>query len=145
MKILKVEPGKTPVEAEISGSLESMQAVVGGTIQAIYPFEEPAALICNDESKLLGLPLNRALYAPGCSAPYDIISGTFFLCGAPTDSERFSSLTPVQLKEFEKLFHTPEIFVNMGDCVFCLPAVGKSSAKFTGDLLSFVKREKQEF
>lgn len=122
MKILKIEPGKHPVETEISGSLESMQAVVGGTIQAIYPFDESVALIANDEGKLLGLPLNRALYAPGCSAPHDIISGTFFLCGAPADSERFSDLTPEQIEKFEKLFHTPEIFVNMGDCIFCLPA-----------------------
>lgn len=122
MRILKVEPGKVPVEAEISGSLESMQAVVGGTIQAIYPFDDPVALICHDEGKLLGLPLNRALCAPGCSAPYDIISGTFFLCGAPADSGSFSDLTPEQTERFEMLFHTPEIFVNMGDCVFCLPA-----------------------
>lgn len=123
MRILKVEPRKAPVETEISGSLDAMQAVVGGTIQAIYPFDDPTVtLICNDEGKLLGLPLNRALYAPGCSTPYDFISGTFFLCGTPVDSERFSSLTPEQFKRYEKLFHTPELFVNMGDCIFCLPA-----------------------
>ena len=57
MKILLVEPGKKPVLSEIDGSLKSMQEVVGGTIQAIFPFEEPVALICNDEGKLLGLPL----------------------------------------------------------------------------------------
>ena len=55
MRILLVEPGKRPVLKEIDGSLKSMQEIVGGTIQAIYPFEEPVALICNDEGKLLGL------------------------------------------------------------------------------------------
>lgn len=47
MKILAVEPGRVPYEKEIAPSLTKMQAVVGGTIQAIYPFEEPIALICN--------------------------------------------------------------------------------------------------
>ena len=61
MRILLVEPGKTPILKEIDGSLKSMQEIVGGTIQALYPFEEPVALICNDDGKLLGLPLNRGL------------------------------------------------------------------------------------
>ena len=62
MKILVVEPLAAPYEKEIEGGLESMQAVVGGYIQAIYPFEDDElALICNEEGKLLGLPFNRAL------------------------------------------------------------------------------------
>lgn len=52
MKILIVEPGKHPREAEIDGSLESMQKIVGGYLQAIYPFEDEVALVCDDESKL---------------------------------------------------------------------------------------------
>ena len=61
MKVIVVEPQKTPVVREIDPGLESMQKIVGGSIEAVYPFEEPVALICNDEGKLLGLPLNRAL------------------------------------------------------------------------------------
>ena len=52
MKILIVEPRKRPREAEIDGSLESMQKTVGGYLQAIYPFEDEIALVCDDESKL---------------------------------------------------------------------------------------------
>ena len=37
-------------------------AAVGGDIQAVYPYEDPVALICNEEGKLMGLPLNRALF-----------------------------------------------------------------------------------
>ena len=66
MKVLVIQPEKAPEEREISGSLESMQAVVGGLIQAVYPFEEPVALICNEEGKLLGLPwslgVQKSLY-----------------------------------------------------------------------------------
>lgn len=40
MKILVVEPRRLPYETTISDDLASMQSVVGGMIQAIYPFEE---------------------------------------------------------------------------------------------------------
>ena len=53
MRILVVEPMKAPYEKEIAGDLKSMQKIVGGFIQAIYPFEdEELALICNDDGKL---------------------------------------------------------------------------------------------
>lgn len=80
MRVLLVEPGKRPVLKEIDGSLKSMQEIVGGTIQAIYPFDEPVVLICNDEGKLLGLPLNRALRDEK-DRIYDVIAGTFSCVG----------------------------------------------------------------
>ena len=61
MNVLLVAPMEPPRRVDIENSLESMQAVVGGLIQAVYPFDEPVALVCNDEDKLLGLPLNRCL------------------------------------------------------------------------------------
>ena len=92
MRVVVVEPKKKPMVQDIDAGLESMQKVVGGSIQAIYPFDEPVALICNEEGKLLNLPLNRALRDEN-GAVYDIISGTFFLCAAPPDSDRFESLS----------------------------------------------------
>ena len=49
MKVLMVEPGKSPYAAEIESGLKSLQAAVGGDIQAVYPYEDPVALICNAE------------------------------------------------------------------------------------------------
>ena len=40
MKVLIVEPGKYPREADIEHTLEAEQAVVGGTIEAVYRSEE---------------------------------------------------------------------------------------------------------
>ena len=99
MKVLIVEPLKAPYAAEIDGRLESMQNIVGGLIQVIYPFDDPVALVCNDEGKLLGLPLNR-LITDGDGRAYDIIAGTFFLCAAPTDSDSFDSLTEEQIEHY---------------------------------------------
>ena len=45
MRVVIVEPGKVPYETEIDSGLESMQKVVGGLIQAVYPYDEPIALI----------------------------------------------------------------------------------------------------
>ena len=52
---------------------------------------------------------------------YDIVCGTFFLCGAPSDTETFASLTPEQIARLERQFHAPEIFVGMGGRIVCLP------------------------
>ena len=59
--VLIVEPGKEPYVKEIDSDLKSLQHEVGGYIEAIYPYEDPVALVCNEEGKLEGLPLNRAL------------------------------------------------------------------------------------
>ena len=101
MKILVVEPMKTPTVQEIDGSLRSMQELVGGTIQAVYPFNDPVALVCNDEGKLLGLPWNRAL-TDDHGVPYDIVCGTFFVVGI--GDENFTSLTEQQIEKYKNKY-----------------------------------------
>lgn len=121
MRILEVAPLKKPLPREIDGSLASMQRLVGGTIQAVYPFEEPVALICHDEGKLLGLPLNRALYDPETGELYDVIAGTFFLCGAPPGSGDFVSLTGEQIRFFSQRFDRPEVIVSLNGRLTAVP------------------------
>lgn len=120
MKVLMIEPGKKPRTAEIDGSLEGMQKVVGGYIQAIYPFEDPVALICNEEGKLLELPFNRALRDEDGDI-YDIVAGTFFLCGAPPDSDSFEDLSDELMEKYSQLFCYPEIFLKVDGTIVCLP------------------------
>ena len=120
MKVLVVEPGKRPEEREIQGDLTEIQELVGGYIQAVYPFEDEVALVCNEEGKLQGLPLNRALRDKDGEI-YDAISGTFFLCAAPPDSDNFQSLTDEQLDKYKTLFLIPEIFLNLGGKILCIP------------------------
>lgn len=121
MQVVIVEPKKKPTAQDIDDGLEAMQKIVGGTIQAIYPFDKLIALICNDEGKFLNLPLNRALRDnAGCI--YDIVAGTFFLCAAPTDKDNFASLTEEQVQTCLKRFAIPEQFIQVGDGVFVLPA-----------------------
>ena len=120
MRVVVVEPKKKPVVQDIDTGLESMQKIVGGLIEAVYPFDEPVALIANEEGKLLNLPLNRALRDDEGTV-YDIISGTFFLCAAPPDSDRFAGLTDQQIKMYMERFDMPEMFLNVGGNLFVLP------------------------
>ena len=117
MKILLVKPGEEAFETEIKGDLTSLQEIVGGHIQAIYPFEDPVALICNDDSKLMGLPLKRALYDDK-GRVYDIIAGDFFLTGLSQDD--FSDLSDELMEKYREHFKYPEIFFRSGNKIIAL-------------------------
>ena len=109
MRVLLIEPDAYPKAVSIDGGLKSMQDLVGGLIQAIYPFEDPVAIICNEEGKLEGLEPNRALRHPETRQVYDIICGSFFICGLGEDD--FISLSPELMKKYEQEFHYPELFI----------------------------------
>lgn len=74
--VLVVEPGKVPYTKEIGDDWRAFQAEVGGTFQIIYPGYDPVGLVCNDDGKLLGLPLNRGLLDDDGEL-YDVVAGTF--------------------------------------------------------------------
>ena len=95
---------------EIDSGLESLQHEVGGYIEAIYPYEDPVALVCNEEGKLEGLPLNRALRDEDGDI-YDVVAGTFMVVGLTDDS--FGSLTVEQMQKFSDHFKVPEQFVKL--------------------------------
>lgn len=120
MQVLVVEPERRPEVREINDSLSAMQEIVGGLIQPIYLFDEPVALVCNDEGKLLDLPANRGLRNKDGQI-YDIVCGTFFLCGAPPDSDRLTSLTPEQIQRYQERFYAPEMFWGLDGHIVCLP------------------------
>lgn len=114
MEVLLVEPGKEARIAEIGNDLKSLQAAVGGYIEAIYPFDDPVALVCNDEGKIMQMPLNRALRGEDGKI-YDAIAGPFFICGLGEDN--FCSLPKdLQAKYLEK-FRWPEKFLAIGGSI----------------------------
>ena len=119
MRVLVVEPEQRPEVREIADSLKEMQGIVGGLIQPIY-LDDSVVLICNDEGKLMNLPANRGLRDEN-GQMYGIIFGTFFLCGAPADSDHFTSLTPEQIERYRERFYTPEMFWGMDGHIVCLP------------------------
>ena len=95
---------------EIEDKLEAMQELVGGLIQEYMPWEDEVALICNEEGKMTGLPLNRGIKDDE-GRLQDIIAGDFFICYAPIESERFLSLPPELEEKYKEKFDLPEMFM----------------------------------
>lgn len=105
MNVLIVEPGKHPRLADIDESIESLQKTVGGYIQAIYPFEDEIAIICDEESKLKSdTEWNRML-----PEIHDVIKGTFIIAGL--GDEDFTDITPELAEKYKQLFWNIELFV----------------------------------
>ncbi len=118
MTALLVEPEKYPRPVEIGTGLDDLQKAVGGYIEVIYPFDDQVGLVMNEEGKLEGLPLNRALRDDEGKI-YDVVVGPFLVVGLTEES--FGSLTPEQMSQFEQVFHQPEMFIQMGKGVMALP------------------------
>lgn len=99
LKVVYVEPGQPPYEAEILHTLEAQQKAVGGFIEPVY-LEDEITLVGNEESKLIGMPGNRRLDSGS------IIAGPFYLVGDTGDD--FRSLTEEETQSMMKRFEQPE-------------------------------------
>ena len=110
IRVLVIEPGKNPEEREIDNTLEALQEFVGGYIQSVpmkfrYAGTEDVdrvELICNEEGKLMGLPVNRIIR----ELYYDVVCGTFLLAGV--GKEDFDSLTEDQIRRLKNKFNIME-------------------------------------
>lgn len=95
-----IAPYEEPEEVTISNDLDTLQKAVSigapfkGYIE-VLPLDEKAAMIMNEEGKLIPLMPNRIFYD-------DVIYGTFYVVGIKDDE--FVSLTKKQLKYYKKYF-----------------------------------------
>ena len=117
MTVLALEPEKKPYVKDISSGLASLQKEVGGYIQAVYPFDDPVAIICNEEGKLNHMELNRALYTED-GEMFDIVAGPMFVCGL--GEEDFASLQGELLEKYLEKFKHPETFIKIGNDILAM-------------------------
>lgn len=118
MDALLVKPNMYPQPVQVGCELEDLQDIVGGDIEAVSPFNEPVALIMDENGKMSGKEWNRAL-RDAHGKIYDIVVGDFLVVGL--GEEDFCSLSPDMMRRFEEHFHQPETFVRMGRSVMALP------------------------
>ena len=108
LKILIVEPGKEPYEAEIRDELEAKQSVVGGLIEPVFFAENDNVLIyCDEEFLLKSCEPNRKVGDI-------IIHGTFMVVGNGENEYGEGievSLTDEQVKEYSAMFRYPLIYL----------------------------------
>lgn len=118
MKVVAVRPMQPPVVEEVNNKLKDLQKFVGGYIEVVpmsadlsafsgskySTDEDTVVLICNEEGKLQGLPLNRKI-------DYDIIAGDFLLCANKVGDHglEFTSLSEKQIEWALKRFEVPEV------------------------------------
>lgn len=97
IKVLALLPMELPKEIELDNTLEAMQKFVGGLIECIALSDtgSEVTLVCNDEGKLLGLPLNRSLWDGA-----DVLAGPGFLAGC--DNEGNMTSLPQSAMDFHK-------------------------------------------
>ena len=116
--VLVVEPEKKPYVKSIPSGLASLQHEVGGYIQAIYPWDAPCAIICDEEAKLKNKAFNRALRDDEGHI-YDIVAGTFLIVGL--GEENFVSLKSKYIRGFGEMFANPEIFFRLDGKLMVIP------------------------
>ena len=115
ISVLLCRVGECAKIVEIEDSLESFQQIVEGMIEEYMPFDDDVAIVCNDEGKMLGLPLNRAIEDED-GRIMDIIAGDFFICYAPWESEKFLSLPTELAEKYQEKFRWPEqVFLKNGE------------------------------
>lgn len=97
IKVLALLPMELPKEIELDNTLEAMQKFVDGLIECITLSDtgSEVTLVCNDEGKLLGLPLNRPLWDGA-----DVLAGPGFLAGC--DNEGNLTSLPQSTMDFYK-------------------------------------------
>ncbi|RSX50260.1 DUF3846 domain-containing protein [Bifidobacterium callimiconis] len=103
-----VEPGRPPRAAEIPDTLEAKQHIVDGYIESV-PIADDVSLYCNEEGKLNGLPLNRALHDRNGDI-YEIIAGTFLITGYNPSTGEDESLNDEQTEHYTRMFTHSETF-----------------------------------
>ena len=81
IKVVVKEPGHRPEPREIPNTLEELRGFVGGHIE-IYDLAADLAIICNEDGKNLGLPLN-------CHIAGETFVGPIMLVGIDRFGEDF--------------------------------------------------------
>lgn len=114
MRVILCRPGEKAEMIEMEDSLRAMQNMVGGMIEEYMPWDDEVAIVCNEEGKMMGLPLNRGIEDDE-GRLQDIIAGDFFICYAPIESERFLSMPPELEEKYLKKFEEPERFFREDD------------------------------
>jgi len=107
LNVVMCEIGKEARVETIEHTLEGMQKIVEGNIE-MFDIEEDITIVCNEEGKILGLPLNRAVRDEN-EQIIEVIAGNFFIVGVNDEGETIS-LSKEKCKSLIEKFKYPESF-----------------------------------
>ena len=112
IRVLLVEPGEKPRLVTVEHTLENLQALVGGYIEAVYPWDDPVGVVCDEDGIANGKAPNRMLKDDDGN-PYDVLKGAFFVCGL--GKEDFCSISDELAEKYAERFRWPELFTRTQD------------------------------
>lgn len=105
IRMLMIQPHKTPVVTYVKTDLASLQRAVSdhceeAYIEYTYPFDDDAMILGNEEAKLIGMEGNRRISGSVYAGPIFVTrdDGEGDLCG----------LTDEQVKTYGEMFALPE-------------------------------------
>lgn len=101
MRAVLVEPDKMAKIVDIDPSIENLQRIVGGYVEAYQPWPERVTILCNEDGKEMGLEINRTLVDEDGNI-IDVLVGTFLIVGEK--GTNFADLTEEQAKHFKLVF-----------------------------------------
>lgn len=96
IKVIIIEPNKTPYVKEIPNTLEAKQEIVGGYIECVpsnFSEKNSYDLIVNEEGKIMGLPWNRYVYDK-----QDILFGNIILAKLDELEENYVSIADTEIE-----------------------------------------------
>ena len=94
----------------IENTLEAKQEYVGGLIQVLCVND--IDIICNDEGKLMGLPVNRVLLDEKNNI-LDIFVGNILCCRHNDDGD-FTDISPDDIETIERMLKPCDVFPRLG-------------------------------
>lgn len=114
IKVVIAEPMREAYICTIKNELSELQKIVGGYIETLnFTRDDNVCIICNEEGKIDGLPLNRSLEHEG--EIWEIIAGTMIIVGDDYENGEFIGLTDEQAEKYLNQFLKPEVFYKMND------------------------------
>jgi len=112
--------GKKAYVANIDTSLESLQSMVQGLIEFYY-LDDEHFLVCNEEGKLIGLPLNRCIIDDTTMDTVEVIAGNFIIAKCSDDGDGFEDLTEEEIDYYMERFLYPEDIFRVGRDIVGIP------------------------
>lgn len=97
---LSVEPGRPPCTIRVGLGFIPIKEFMGGYFEPLYLFDDPVALLVDEEGSLKGLPVNRIVY--GKNGEKLRILGKFLVVGV--GSYDFCSLGSDMISKYTELF-----------------------------------------
>ena len=106
-KVVVAKPGKKAEIRVIPAVYESLKELVGGPVEVTEPLSEDTAVLCNEEGKLMGLPMSRIIRGDNGN-PVDVYCGTIVCIGSRLENEKFDSLADIEAAIYRMMYDDPD-------------------------------------